>query len=272
MQEDVVEALEEVLFTADIGVKTSELLLERVNDRIKDKRDFNEAMDILRDEILKILKTCEKPFTLAEDGPQVVLVVGVNGTGKTTTIGKLAAKLRAQGKRVLLVAGDTFRAAAIEQLDEWATRARCEIFSAKQGADPSGTIFDGIKTAVEGNYDVILADTAGRLHNKKDLVEELKKIHRVCGKALDGAPQQCLLVLDSTNGQNALIQAREFGEAIDFSGVVLTKLDGTAKGGIIIGICEEFKKPVHFIGIGEMVDDLRDFKAEEFMEALFMDF
>jgi fused signal recognition particle receptor len=183
----------------------------------------------------------------------------------------LAAQLSREGKKVLLIAGDTFRAAAIEQLEEWAQRCGCEIYRNKQGADPSGTIFDGIRYAKENGFDVALADTAGRLHNKKDLIEELKKINRVSGKAHEGAPHQVLLVLDATNGQNALMQAREFGEAIEFTGIALTKLDGTAKGGVIIGICEEFQKPVYFIGIGEMIDDLRRFQAEEFVDALFFE-
>ena len=261
--------LEEILFTADIGVQTSERLLERVTDNLRDKADGEAAMALLKSEVYSILKTCEQPFVIGDEKPHVILTLGVNGAGKTTTLGKMAAQLTSQGKKVLLIAGDTFRAAAIEQLDEWAKRCGCEIFSNKQGADPSGTIFDGIRYAKEHGFDVALADTAGRLHNKKELIEELKKINRVSGKAMEGAPHQVLLVLDATNGQNALMQAKEFGEAIPFSGIVLTKLDGTAKGGVIIGICEELKKPVYFIGIGEMIDDLRPFVADQFVEALF---
>ncbi len=263
--------LEEILFTADIGVKTSERLLDRVTENLKNKADGEAAMALLKSEVQDILKACEKPFEIGNEKPHVILVVGVNGAGKTTTLGKLAAKLVSEGKKVLLIAGDTFRAAAIEQLEEWQKRCGCEIYSRKQGADPSGTIFDGIKYAEEHGFDVALADTAGRLHNKKDLIEELKKIDRVAGKAMEGAPHQVILVLDATNGQNALIQAREFGEAIPFTGIILTKLDGTAKGGVIIGICEEFKKPIYYIGIGEMIDDLRRFNANEFLEALFLE-
>ena len=260
-----------ILFTADIGVQTSELLLERVTEHLRDKGDGKEAMALLKDEVHKILSRCEKKLEIGSEKPHVILTIGVNGAGKTTTLGKLAAQLTAEGKKVLLIAGDTFRAAAVEQLDEWATRCGCGIYKNKQGADPSGTIFDGIKYATENGYDIALADTAGRLHNKKDLVEELKKIYRVSGKAMEGAPHQVILVLDATNVQNALIQARDFGEAIPFTGIILTKLDGTAKGGVILGICEEFKKPIHYIGIGEMIDDLRAFQADEFVEALFND-
>lgn len=271
MKSNVVDELEEILFTADIGVQTSELLLERVTEHLRDKSDGKEAMALLKDEVHKILSRCEKKLEIGGEKPHVILTIGVNGAGKTTTLGKLAAQLTAEGKKVLLIAGDTFRAAAVEQLDEWATRCGCGIYKNKQGADPSGTIFDGIKYATENGYDIALADTAGRLHNKKDLVEELKKIYRVSGKAMEGAPHQVILVLDATNGQNALIQARDFGEAIPFTGIILTKLDGTAKGGVILGICEEFKKPIHYIGIGEMIDDLRAFQADEFVEALFND-
>lgn len=271
MKSSVIDELEEILFTADIGVKTSELLLDRVSNNLRNKGDGDAAMQLLKEEVHQILKRCEKKLEIGDEKPHVILTIGVNGAGKTTTLGKLAAQLTSEGKKVLLIAGDTFRAAAVEQLDEWATRCGCEIYKNKQGSDPSGTIFDGIKYAKDHGFDVALADTAGRLHNKKDLVEELKKIYRVAGKAMTGAPHQVLLVLDATNGQNALIQARDFGEAIPFTGIILTKLDGTAKGGVILGICEEFKKPIHYIGIGEMIDDLRVFQADEFVEALFND-
>ena len=272
MDSSVEEELEDVLFMADIGVQTAERLLARVTDNLHDKGDGAAAMALLKDEVRSILTTCEAPFEIGNEHPHVILTIGVNGAGKTTTLGKLAAKLTSEGKKVLLIAGDTFRAAAIEQLEEWAQRCGCEIFcNKKENADPSGTIFDGIRYAKEHGFDVALADTAGRLHNKKELIEELKKIHRVCGKAHEGAPHQVLLVLDATNGQNALVQAKEFGEAIPFSGIILTKLDGTAKGGVIIGICEEFHKPIYYIGIGEMIEDLRRFEAEEFVDALFLE-
>lgn len=271
LKSSVIDELEEILFTADIGVKTSERLLDRVTENLKDKGDGAGAMMLLRDEVEHILSECEKPFETGTTKPHVILTIGVNGAGKTTTLGKLASQLMQSGKKVLLIAGDTFRAAAIEQLEEWGQRCGCEVFSRKQGADPSGTIFAGIEYAQEHGFDVALADTAGRLQNKKELIEELKKIHRVCGKAMPGAPHEVLLVLDATNGQNALMQAREFGDAIDFTGIALTKLDGTAKGGVIIGICEEFRKPVYYIGIGEMIEDLRPFKASEFVDALFLE-
>ena len=271
LKSSVMDELEEILFTADIGVKTSERLLDYVTDNLKDKGDGEAALQLLRAEVRSILKGCEKNFEIGESKPHVILTIGVNGAGKTTTLGKLASQLVQQGKKVLLIAGDTFRAAAIEQLEEWSQRSGCEIYSKKQGADPSGTIFDGIKYAQENGFDVALADTAGRLQNKKELIDELKKIHRVCGKAMNGAPHEILLVLDATNGQNALMQAREFGEAIDFTGIALTKLDGPAKGGVIIEICEEFRKPVYFIGIGEMTEDLRRFEADEFVDALFLE-
>lgn len=271
LKSSVTDELEEILFTADIGVQTSERLLDRVSDNLKDKGDGQAAMKLLREEVSSILSACEKPFEISDAKPHVILTIGVNGAGKTTTLGKLASQLVQQGHKVLLVAGDTFRAAAIEQLQEWGSRCGCEVYSHKQGSDPSGTIFAGIEYARKNAFDVVLADTAGRLQNKIELIEELKKIHRVCGKALEGAPHEILLVLDATNGQNALVQARQFGEAIDFTGIALTKLDGTAKGGVIIGICEEFRKPVYFIGIGEMTEDLRRFSASEFVDALFLE-
>ena len=271
LKPDVADELEEILMTADIGVSTGERLLDRVTANLRDKGDGVSAMKLLKEDVREILQACEAPFEVGHEQPHVILVVGVNGAGKTTTLGKLAAKLVSEGKKVLLIAGDTFRAAAIEQLEEWQKRCGCEIFRRNQGSDPSGTIFDGIKYAQTHGFDVALADTAGRLHNNRDLTEELKKIYKVAGKALDGAPHQVLLVLDATNGQNAIIQAREFGKAIPFTGICLTKLDGTAKGGVIIGICEEFKKPIYYIGIGEMIDDLRRFDADEFLEALFLE-
>lgn len=273
LEDDIVEEVEEVLFTADIGVNTSQHLLETVEKSLgrKELKDADKVWEAVREEVRGILMQAEEPLEITEASPKPfsILVVGVNGSGKTTTIGKLAAKLSEEGKKVLLVAGDTFRAAAIEQLMEWGERTGCEVHSGAQGADPSSVIFDGLKRGEAEGFDVVLADTAGRLHNKKGLVEELKKVVRVAGKALDGAPHRILLVLDATNGQNALMQAKEFREAVSYTGIVMTKLDGTAKGGVLIGICDELKTPVHFIGIGEMVDDLRPFRAEEFVDALF---
>jgi fused signal recognition particle receptor len=203
--------------------------------------------------------------------PWVILTAGVNGTGKTTTIGKLAARMGEAGKKVLLVAGDTFRAAAVEQLEIWARRVGAGFHGGKEGADPSSVIFDGIKRAQNEHLDVVICDTAGRLHTKTGLMEELQKVRRVAGKAHEGAPHETLLVLDATTGQNAIAQAQTFKQAIEVTGLVLTKLDGTAKGGVVLGVCEELGLPVRYLGIGERVEDLRDFDAEAFADALLGD-
>lgn len=271
LDEDTIEELEMLLFTADIGVKTAQDLLAAVENEVAHKRieDADAALNFIRARVLEILKSSEQPLIVGKESPHVVLIIGVNGAGKTTTIGKMASKFKEEGNKVLLIAGDTFRAAAIEQLEEWGHRTGCEVFRGEHNADPSAVIFDGLEHAKRGGFDLVLADTAGRLHNKKTLIDELKKIHRVTGKAIKHAPHRVLLVLDSTNGQNALRQAEAFNQAIECTGLILTKLDGTAKGGMIIGVCHELKKPVHFIGIGERVDDLRPFEAEEFVDALF---
>ena len=199
----------------------------------------------------------------------MLLAIGVNGSGKTTTIGKLASKLKADGKSVLMAAGDTFRAAAAEQLEVWGARVGAPVIRGKEGGDPSSVIFDGIKRAMSDGVDVVIADTAGRLHTKSNLMEELQKVRRVVGKALDGAPHETWLVIDATSGQNAIAQAQIFTQAMSVTGIVLTKLDGTAKGGVILGIADQLRIPVRFIGVGERVEDLREFNAEEFVEALF---
>jgi fused signal recognition particle receptor len=209
------------------------------------------------------------PVDWSSAKPFVLLVIGVNGSGKTTTIGKLAAKLAADGKKVLLAAGDTFRAAATEQLEIWANRTGATIVRGKEGADPSSVIFDGVRRAVAEGFDVVIADTAGRLHTKTDLMQELEKVRRVVGKASPGAPHETWLVIDSTSGQNAIAQAQMFTQKMSVSGIVLTKLDGTAKGGVILGIADQLQIPVRFVGIGERVEDLREFDAEEFVEALY---
>jgi fused signal recognition particle receptor len=224
---------------------------------------------VMRSEIERIL-ALPVPRTLEGGGPpHVVMVVGVNGAGKTTTIGKLASKLTSSGKKVVLAAGDTFRAAATEQLDVWAERAGAQLVKGEEGADPSSVIFEAIKKAREQNADVVIADTAGRLHTKVSLMEELKKVRRVMDKALPGAPHEVLLVLDSTNGQNAIQQAKQFHDAVQVSGIALTKLDGTAKGGVVIGISDELKLPVLWVGVGEKIADLRRFDPKEFVAALF---
>jgi fused signal recognition particle receptor len=265
----IVEEMEEVLLTSDVGVKTTEALIGGIRAQLAKNELKDEAVvwDALRAHATKILAIGSGGLALPAR-PTVVMVVGVNGVGKTTTIGKLATKLHADGKKVVLAAGDTFRAAATQQLGVWAKRVGCEVVTGKDGANPGAVIFDAIQRAKEIDADVVLADTAGRLHTKTNLMEELTKVTRTMSKALDGAPHETLLVLDATNGQNALQQAAMFKETLPLSGIVLTKLDGTAKGGIILGICAEHGIPVRYIGIGERAEDLRDFNADEFIEAM----
>ncbi len=267
----VVDEIEKVLLTADIGVRTSQRLLEEIRTSLtrKDLKDTDAVWAFLRQRSAQIL-TLEAP-ALTFDGakPFVLLVIGVNGSGKTTTIGKLAAQLVADGKKVLLAAGDTFRAAATEQLEIWANRVGATLVRGKEGADPSSVIFEGVKRATAEGFDVVIADTAGRLHTKTDLMEELQKVRRVVGKAGAGAPHETFLVIDSTSGQNAIAQAQIFTKAMAVSGIVLTKLDGTAKGGVILGIADQLQIPVRYIGIGERVEDLREFDPESFVEALY---
>ena len=269
----LVGELEEVLFTADIGVKTSQRLFERVKaDLSKDELgDADAVWRVIKQESIALLAADGSAASIdyARAKPFVLLTIGVNGAGKTTTIGKLAAKLSQQGKKVVLAAGDTFRAAATEQLEIWGQRTGAPVVKGKEGSDPSAVIFDAIKKAQTEGADVVIADTAGRLHTKTDLMEELQKIRRVIDKAMPGAPHETLLVLDATNGQNAIQQADKFKAAMQVTGIVLTKLDGTAKGGVVLGISDELKLPVRYIGIGEKVEDLRDFDPAEFVEALY---
>ena len=233
-------------------------------------QDPRRVWEFVRAEARAIL-TAPAAVQQAKAGPHAILVLGVNGVGKTTTIGKLAARYRAAGRKVLLGAGDTFRAAATEQLEVWGARVDCRVVKGKEGADPSSVIFEAVKIAAEGGFDVVMLDTAGRLHTKAPLMEEIKKVRRVMGKALEGAPHETLLVMDATTGQNGLAQARTFLEAMEVTGIVLTKLDGTAKGGVLLGIASELQIPVRYIGVGEGVDDLREFDPEEFVAALFDD-
>jgi fused signal recognition particle receptor len=265
----IVDQIEEVLLTSDVGVKTTETLLADIKEALQKKElaDNDKVWQALREHAVKILGIGGGGINLSAQ-PTVVMVVGVNGVGKTTTIGKLATKLKADGKKVVLAAGDTFRAAAVQQLNIWGKRVGCEVVSGKDGANPGAVIFDAIQRAKEIGADVVLADTAGRLHTKTNLMEELTKVSRTMAKALEGAPHETLLVLDATNGQNAMQQAAMFKESLPISGIVLTKLDGTAKGGVILGICAEHNLPVRYIGIGERAEDLRDFVAEEFVEAM----
>ncbi len=272
VDESVLAELEEVLFTADIGVKTAARLVDSARQKAarNELSSADRIKNVIRDEVERILDL-PAPQSLSGGGPpHVVMVVGVNGSGKTTTIGKLAAKCTASGKKVVLAAGDTFRAAATEQLDVWAERAHAELVKAKEdGADPASVVFDAIQKAKSSGADVVIADTAGRLHTKVPLMEELKKVKRVMGKAFPGAPHEVLLVLDSTTGQNAIAQAKQFHEAVGVTAIALTKLDGTAKGGVVIGICDELRIPVVWVGVGEKIADLRPFSAKEFVSALF---
>jgi fused signal recognition particle receptor len=268
----LLDELEETLITADVGAKTTEWFIGLLREAL----DKNELQDpemvwtLLRDEVRQTLTIDAAPWDVTTAKPYAIMVVGVNGVGKTTTIGKLASKMTEQGLKVILAAADTFRAAAVNQLEIWGRRTSCEVVKSKEGADPSSVVFDALKKAEEEGADVVLADTAGRLHTKTPLMEELKKVARVMGKAREGAPHQVVLVLDATTGQNALQQVAEFSDALEVTGLVLTKLDGTAKGGVIIGICHEHKLPVRFIGIGEAKDDLREFDVDDFVDALFV--
>lgn len=271
LEEDQMEEIEEILFTADIGVRTSQKLIAFLQNEVdhKDRTDPQKLLLALKDKMVGMLSLDSEPMKCDAYKPFVILVVGVNGTGKTTTIGKLALKYTQEKKKVILAAGDTFRAAAEEQLKIWGQRANAQVICGQHGADPASVIFDAVQKAKSQNADIVIVDTAGRLHTKTNLVEELRKVHRVCGKSMEGAPHEVVLVLDATTGQNAINQAKEFHRALKLTGIVLTKLDGTAKGGIILGISDTFGIPVRFIGIGEQVDDLREFDSKSFVRALF---
>ena len=265
----IVDEIEEVLLTSDVGVATTQRLIERVRESLQknELRNTDAVWAAIRGEAKRILGIGGGRIVLNAK-PTVVLMVGVNGVGKTTTIGKLASKFQSEGKRVLLAAGDTFRAAAVQQLEVWGKRVGCEVVRGAEGADPAAVIFEAVKKATQEGVDIVLADTAGRLQTKAPLMDELKKIARTMQKALDGAPHETLLVLDATNGQNAISQAKLFKDALPLTGIVLTKLDGTAKGGVILAICDELQIPVRYVGLGERAEDLRDFDADEFVEAL----
>lgn len=263
--------IEEVLLASDVGVSTTSTLLSSIRDRLGkgDLQDADAVWAAVRERATAMLEfEGASPGLRLTNKPTVVLLVGVNGAGKTTTIGKLATQLRASGKKCVLAAGDTFRAAAVQQLVVWGERVGCEVVKGKDGADPGSVIFDAIQRAQQVGADVVLADTAGRLHTKSNLMAEMQKIVRTTAKAMEGAPHETLLVIDSTNGQNALAQASEFKQKLDLSGIVLTKLDGTAKGGVVLGIAHGLQLPVRFIGLGERPDDLHEFVAKEFVEAL----
>ncbi|MGB9616255.1 MAG: signal recognition particle-docking protein FtsY [Desulfomonilaceae bacterium] len=272
LDEQVVNRLEEALVTADIGVQTAYKLLDGVKERLN-RRELDKPEKVLahlKAMIREMLSEVESPLRVGYGAePFVVMVVGVNGSGKTTTIAKIAARHKAAGRNVMMVAGDTFRAAAVQQMEVWAERVGCTLVKGKDKADPSSVAFEALQRAVSEGFDLVLVDTAGRLHTRVPLMEELKKVHRTIAKKLPNAPHETLLVIDASMGQNAIIQARSFHEAIPVTGICLTKLDGTAKGGVIIGISNELKIPIRFIGIGEKMDDLRDFNAASFVEALF---
>lgn len=272
LDDRVVQRLEEVLVTADIGVQTSYELLENVTGRVKRREldDPGAVLDHLKTLVMEMLSQVESPLRIGYGSdPFILMAVGVNGSGKTTTLAKIAARHTAAGRKVMMVAGDTFRAAAVEQMEIWGERVGCTVVRGKEKADPSSVVFEAIRRAVEENFEIVLIDSAGRLHTRVPLMEELKKVYRTIGKKLSQAPHETLLVIDASMGQNAILQARTFNDAIPVTGICLTKLDGTSKGGVIIGISNELKIPIRFIGIGEKMDDLRDFSARHFAQALF---
>ena len=269
VDEELLEELEEILIMSDIGVDTSVEIISKLRERIKKEKieDEEGVKTALKEEMQKILDEVDNSLKL-NTTPSVILVVGVNGVGKTTTIGKIANKLRLEGKKVIVAAADTFRAAAVEQLEIWANRANVDIVKKEEGTDPAAVVYDAIKKAKETNADVLICDTAGRLHNKKYLMDELLKINKVILKELPEASKETLMVIDGTTGQNAIEQVKAFKETVDLTGLVLTKLDGTAKGGVVIGIVHSNKLPVKFIGVGEKIDDMEIFNSEDFVNAI----
>jgi fused signal recognition particle receptor len=267
--DEICEGLEEALIAADVGVQASLKLVEAVRGRVKDGTRPDAIREALKDEIARMLAASERPMNIPATGPLVVMLAGVNGAGKTTTVAKLAARMKAERGTVIVAAADTFRAAAIEQLEVWCGRVGVDLIRQNQGSDPAAVAFDAIKAAVARDVSTVLIDTAGRLQTKVNLMEELKKIARVAGRELPGTPHECWLVLDATTGQNALSQAKIFSEAVPLTGVVLAKLDSTAKGGVVVAIAEQLKLPVRFVGVGENLEDLRPFDPREFVDALF---
>ena len=268
VDEELLEELEEVLIMSDVGTETSLKIIENLRERVKKEniKDEEEVKRALKEIIKEILDKEDSKLKL-ETTPSIILVVGVNGVGKTTSIGKIANRIKKDGKKVIVAAADTFRAAAVEQLEIWANRVGCEIVKKEEGADPASVVFDAIAKAKEEKADVLICDTAGRLHNKKYLMDELEKIKKVIDRELPNASKETLLVLDATTGQNAIMQVKAFKETVDITGLVLTKLDGTAKGGVVIGIVQENNLPIKFIGVGEQIDDMEVFDSTDFVEA-----
>lgn len=269
VDENLLEELEEVLIMSDIGVDTSIEIISRLRNKIKKENiQEEEAVRKALKEIMAELLNVGQTELILNTKPSIILVVGVNGVGKTTSIGKIANRLQNEGKKVIVAAADTFRAAAVEQLEIWANRAKADIVKKEEGADPAAVVFEAIQIAKSNNADVLICDTAGRLHNKENLMEELLKINKVIEKELAGASKETLLVIDGTTGQNAISQVKAFKQTVDLTGLILTKLDGTAKGGVVIGIVEQNKIPVKFIGIGEKIDDMEIFNVQEFLDAI----
>ncbi len=269
IDDELLEELEELLITSDIGVQTTMDLIQSISKKSSEISGADQLKIVLKEKILALLNSKKPAPQNITTGPRVIMVIGVNGVGKTTTIGKLAAKFVASGEKVIMAAADTFRAAAIEQLVIWAQRAGVEIVKHKEMSDPAAVAYDGIEAAMARGSDVVIIDTAGRLHTRKDLMEELKKIKRAISKKLPGAPHEILLVLDATTGQNAISQAELFNGALDVTGIALTKLDGTAKGGIVVSICSTLEIPLKYIGVGEKIEDLQEFDSVQFVNALF---
>ncbi|WP_027627971.1 signal recognition particle-docking protein FtsY [Ruminiclostridium cellobioparum] len=270
VDEELFDELEEILITSDLGIDTTLRVIEDIKSKVRERKiiDAMKVKDLLKEELQEILSKGGNELKL-DTKPAVIIVIGVNGVGKTTSIGKIANLYKQQGKKVLLAAGDTFRAAAIDQLEIWAERVGVDVIAQKEGSDPAAVIYDAVQAAKSRKADLLICDTAGRLHTKKNLMEELKKVSRVLDRELPGADRETLLVLDATTGQNAISQAKTFSETADITGIVLTKLDGTAKGGIVVAIKSELDIPVKLIGVGEQIDDLQRFDATEFVEALF---
>lgn len=270
VDEELLEELEEVLIMSDVGTDTSLKIIDHLRQRIKKEnlQDEIQVKEALKEEIQNIFEQTDNSLRL-ETTPSILLVVGVNGVGKTTSIGKIANRLKKDGKKVVVAAADTFRAAAVEQLEIWAGRAQCDIVKKEEGTDPASVVYDALQVAKETKADVLICDTAGRLHNKKYLMDELEKIKKVIDKEMPEASKEVLMVLDATTGQNAILQVKAFKETVDITGLILTKLDGTAKGGVVIGIVEENKIPIKFIGVGEQIDDMEIFNSKDFVSAFF---